>query len=423
MSIGRSGEIEAIWRIESPRLVAGLARLVRDLGIAEDLAQDAFVAALEQWPESGVPDNPGAWLTATARHRAIDLVRRRELATRKSTEAAADIALQLGMAADDQAARAPGRMDDDLALLFACCHPALPAEQQTALTLRLSGGLTTREIARLYLVPEATVGQRISRAKRTLRETHIPIEVPGRDEIAARLQAVLEVIYLIFTEGYAPTEGDDWTRPDLCEEALRLGRRLAALRRDDAEVWSLAALMELHGSRLRARAAPGGAAVLLADQDRERWDPLLKQRGFDALARAEAVSGGRPAGPYRLQAEIAACHGRAATFAETDWLRIAALYALLGRVAPSPVVEINRAVAIGRAIGPEAGLRIIAALDAKEAMPDSHLLESVRGDLLERAGMWPEARSAFERAATLARNGRERALLRARVAACATGPG
>jgi predicted RNA polymerase sigma factor len=254
-----------------------------------------------------------------------------------------------------------------------------------------------------------------------LRETHIPIEVPGRGEIATRLQSVLEVIYLIFTEGYAPTEGDDWTRPDLCEEALRLGRRLAVLRPDDAEVWSLAALMELHGSRLRARSAPGRTAVLLADQDRERWDPLLKRRGFEALARAEAVSGGRPAGPYRLQAEIAACHARAVTFAETDWLRIAALYALLGRVAPSPVVEINRAVAIGRAIGPEAGLRIIAALDAEQAMPDSHLLEGVRGDLLERAGQWQEARSAFERAAGLARNGGERSLLEARVAGCAPG--
>jgi RNA polymerase sigma factor (sigma-70 family) len=417
----RTGDIDAIWRIESPRLVAGLARLVRDLGIAEDLAQDAFVAALEQWPESGFPDNPGAWLTATARYRAIDLVRRRELATRKQTEAAAEIALQLGMAADDRTAHGQDGMDDDLALLFACCHPALSPEQQTALTLRLSGGLVTGEIARLYLVPEATVGQRISRAKRTLRETHIPVEVPEQSELAGRLQAVLEVIYLIFSEGYAPTEGDSWTRPDLCEEALRLGRRLAALIADDAEVASLVALMELHASRLRARTTPGGSAVLLADQDRERWDPLLRRRGLDALARADALSAGRPAGPYRLQAEIAACHARAATFADTDWLRIAALYALLGRIAPSPVVEVNRAVAIGRAIGPEAGLRIIAALDAEGALPESHLLEGVRGDLLERAGRWPEARSAFERGAALARNGGERELLRARSAAC--GPG
>jgi RNA polymerase sigma factor (sigma-70 family) len=411
----RSGdEIEAIWRIEAPRLIAGLARLLRDVGTAEDLAQDAFVAAMQQWPESGVPDNPGAWLAAAARHRAIDLIRRRELAARRQGDLASDLAVQMAIASADHEAAVAGRLEEDLALLFVSCHPALPAEQQTALTLRVSAGLTTREIARLYLAEESTIGQRISRAKRTLRETHIPIEVPPPAELGPRVQAVLEVVYLIFSEGYAPTEGDAWTRPELCDEALRLGRRLASLIPGDPEVLSLAALMELHASRLRARTGPAGSPVLLADQDRDRWDPLLLRRGLDALARAGQAAAGRPAGPYRLQAEIAACHARAGAFAETDWLRIAALYALLGRVAPSPMVELNRAVAIGRAIDPEAGLRIVAALDADGALRNHHLLESVRGDLLERLGKPAEARAAFSRAASMAANGSERALLQAR---------
>jgi RNA polymerase sigma factor (sigma-70 family) len=402
--------VEAVWRIEAPHLVASLARVVRDIGVAEDLAQDAFVAALQQWPESGVPDNPGAWLMATARHRAIDHIRRRDLQARKQEALAVDVALQLALAHDDHDAGAGGRLDEDLALLFTCCHPCLPADQQTALTLRLFGGLTTTEIARAYLMQEAAMGQRIWRAKRTLREAGIPIEVPEGGELQPRLAAVLQVVYLIFTEGYAPTEGDAWTRPELCEEALRLGRRLQALVPADPEVQSLAALMELHASRLRARRGPGGRAVLLADQDRDRWDPLLLRRGLAALERAEAVAGG-PAGPYRLQAEIAACHARAGTIEDTDWLRIAALYALLARIAPSPVVELNRAVAIGRAIGPEAGLALVAGLDEDGSLRDHHLLESVRGDLLERVGRTEDARAAFTRAAALARNERERELL------------
>jgi RNA polymerase sigma factor (sigma-70 family) len=408
--------IEAIWRIESARVIAGLARLVRDVGVAEDLAQDAFVVALERWPLTGVPPNPGGWLTATAKHRAIDLMRR----STNLQEKYAQIARDLGVAGTEPDLDA--ELDDDigddvLSLMFTCCHPVLPLEARVALTLRMLGGLSTPEIARAFLVPDATVGQRISRAKRTLAEAGVPFEVPSGDELATRLASVLEVVYLIFNEGYAATAGEDWMRPGLIEEALRLGRILAGLAPDEPEVHGLAALMELQASRLAARTGKVGEPILLADQDRRRWDRLLIRRGLAALERAESL--GRPAGPYHLQAAIAAEHTRARTVEETDWVRIAALYELLAGVTGSPVVELNRAVAISMAFGPEAGLQSVDALAADGALDRYHLLPSVRGDLLARLERWAEARAEFDRAASMTQNTRERDLLAARAAECA----
>jgi RNA polymerase sigma factor (sigma-70 family) len=402
--------IDAIWRIESGRVIAGVARLVRDVGLAGDLAQDAVVIALEKWPSTGVPPNPGAWLTMTAKHRAIDLMRRDTTLQDKY----AQIAREIGRAAE------PGvdaGLDDDigddlLSLMFTCCHPLLSVEARVALTLRMLGGLSTPEIARAFLVPDATVGQRISRAKRSLSEADVPFEVPSGDELAPRLASVLEVVYLIFNEGYSATAGDDWMRPALIEEALRLGRVLAGLAPEEPEVHGLVALMELQASRQAARSGPGGEAILLADQDRRRWDRLLIRRGLAALERAESL--GRPVGPYCLQAAIAACHSRAATLEETDWVRIAALYEVLADVAGSPVVELNRAVAIGMAFGPELGLRAVDALAASGELERYHLLPSVRGDLLAKLGRRDEARAEFERAAAMTGNARERELLTAR---------
>jgi RNA polymerase sigma factor (sigma-70 family) len=410
--------IEAVFRIESARLIAGLARMVRDIGLAEELAQDALVKALERWPESGVPDNPGAWLMAAAKHRAIDLLRRKALLQRKHE--------QLGRALErgpDQAVDAlEAALDDDvgddlLRLMFTTCHPVLTTEARVALTLRLLGGLTTAEIARAYLVPESTVAQRIVRAKRTLAEARVPFAVPRAADREERLSSVLEVIYLVFNEGYSATAGEDWLRPALCEEALRLGRILAELAPEDPEVHGLVALMEIQASRLRARVGPSGEPVLLLDQDRGRWDHLLIGRGLAALERARTL-GGAP-GPYALQAAIAACHARARTAGQTDWPRIAALYARLAEVAPSPVVELNRAVAMGMAFGPLAGLEIVDTLSAEPSLQGYHLLPSVRGDLLFKLGRLDEARREFERAASLTRNARERALLEERAAACA----
>jgi RNA polymerase sigma-70 factor, ECF subfamily len=404
---------EAVWRIESPKLIARLARLVRDVGLAEELAQDAFVAALEQWPESGVPVNPGAWLMTTAKHRAIDLLRRNERRDRKYAEVARDLATSSDdpyeVDLDDEIG------DDMLRLVFTACHPALSREARVAMTLRLLGGLTTAEIARAYLVPEATVAQRIVRAKRTIARKQVPYEIPQGPELATRLASVLEVIYLIFNEGYAATAGDDWMRPDLCEDALRLGRVLAGLMPKESEVHGLIALMEIQASRLAARIGPSGEAVLLLDQDRRRWDHLLIRRGLAALERAERLGG--QAGPYVLQASIAACHARARTADETNWSRIAALYWALGQVAPSPVVEVNRAVALGKALGPTAGLELIDRLRAESSALDRyHLLHSVRGDLLAQVGRVDEARAEFESAAELTDNESERSLLLRRVA-------
>jgi len=394
-------------------VIAGVARMVRDIGVAEDLAQDAIVAALERWPRTGIPPNPGGWLTATAKHRAIDLMRR----DTSLQEKYAQVARELGLAADpDLDAELDDAIGDDLlSLIFTCCHPLLSTEARVALTLRMLGGLTTAEIARAFLVPEPTVGQRISRAKRRLAEADVPFEAPSGDELAPRLESVLEVVYLIFNEGYAATAGDDWMRPALLEEALRLGRVIAGLAPDEPEVHGLVALMELQASRRDARTGADGAPVLLADQDRGCWDRLLIRRGLDALATAERLD--RPAGPYTLQAAIAACHARAATVEQTDWVRIAALYEVLARVAGSPVVELNRAVAVGMAFGPELGLQAVDALAADGALDRYHLLPSVRGDLLARLGRRAEARAEFERAAGLARNRRERALLLGRAAA------
>jgi RNA polymerase sigma factor (sigma-70 family) len=405
--------IEAVWRIESARLIAGLARIVRDVGLAEDLAQDALVAALETWPESGVPDNPGAWLMATAKHRAIDALRRRATLERKQHALMRELEVALatetaGLEVDDVA-------DDLLRVVFTCCHPVLSTDARIALTLRLLGGLTTPEIARAFLVSEATVAQRIVRAKRTLVEAHVPFEVPSGGELAPRLSSVLEVIYLIFNEGYSATAGDDWTRQDLCEEALRLGRVLAQLAPREPEVHGLVALMEIQASRLRARTSARGKPVLLLDQDRRHWDRLLIRRGLAALERAEALGG--EFGPYALQAAIAACHARARTAADTDWERIAALYDALSQLAPSPVVELNRAVAVAMAFGPAAGLEIVDALRDEPTLAGYHLLPSVRGDLLARLGRADEARAELKRAAELTRNERERALLLERVAA------
>jgi RNA polymerase sigma factor (sigma-70 family) len=409
--------IEAVWRIESARLIAGLVRIVRDVDLAEDLAQDALVAALERWPQTGIPDRPGAWLMATAKHRAIDRIRRDITFRRKAEELGRELEVRQDLAEDDLDAALRDEddiPDDRLGLMFIACHPVLSTEARTALSLRLLGGLTTDEIARAFLVAEPTVAQRIVRAKRTLSAARVPFEVPAGEERAARLSSVLEVIYLIFNEGYAATSGDDWIRPALCEEALRMGRILAALAPEESDVHGLVALMEIQASRLRARVGPSGEPVLLLDQDRGRWDWLLIRRGLAALERADALAGAR--GPYALQAAIAAVHARARTAEETDWPRIAALYGALAQLTPSPVVELNRAVALGMAFGPEVGLEVADRLVDDPALASYHLLYSVRGDLLARLGRADEARAALERAASMTRNARERAQLLARVA-------
>ena len=411
--------LDGVWRIESARLIAGVARIVRDVGLAEDLAQEAFVAALEQWPGSGVPDNPGAWLMATAKHRAIDSLRRAGVHDRKTQELAREIERRGEHEQPDLAAAIDDPFDDDLLrLIFTACHPILSTEARVALTLRLLGGLTTPEIARAYLVPEATVAQRIVRAKRTLSAARVPFEVPGRGELAGRLSSVLEVIYLVFNEGYSATTGEQWLRPELLEEALRLGRILAELLPSEAEVHGLVALMELQASRARARVGPGGAPVLLLDQDRSRWDWMLVQRGLAALERAYGTGG--PLGPYTLQAAIAACHARARAAEDTDWERIVALYDGLAQLMPSPVVELNRAVAIGMASGPAAALELVDAIGEEPALSEYHLLPTVRGDLLEKLGRHAEAGREFQRAAALTGNARERAVLLRRMAACAS---
>jgi RNA polymerase sigma factor (sigma-70 family) len=413
--------IDAVWRIESARIIAGLARMVRDVGLAEELAQDALVAALEAWPKSGIPDNPGAWLMATAKNRALDYFRRNKLLARKHEELGHELELQQEMAEPDfDAALDDDVADDLLRLMFTACHPVLSTEARVALTLRLLGGLTTEEIARAFLVPEPTIAQRIVRAKRTLAEARIPFEVPRGDELVARLASVLEVIYLVFNEGYSATAGEDWMRPALCQDALRLGRILAELAPNEPEVHGLVALMEIQASRAGARVGPKGEPVLLLDQNRARWDQLLIRRGLAALERAEALGGAL--GPYALQAAIAACHARAHTPEETDWTRIAALYDALARLAPSPVVELNRAVALAMAFGPAAGLELVDTLMSEPSLKSYHLLPSVRGDLLAKLGRYDEARAEFERAAALTRNTRERELLLERARVCARGP-
>jgi len=405
--------IEAVWRIESPRLIAGLARMVRDVGVAEDLAQDALVAALERWPEVGIPDNPGAWLMATAKHRAIDTLRRTSRLDRTHEVLDADAEERIEAASVDIDAALDDHIGDDLLrLIFTACHPVLSSEARVALTLRLLGGLTTEEIARAYLTSEATIAQRIVRAKRALREARVSFEVPRGEEMATRLASVLEVIYLIFNEGYSATAGDDWLRPALCEDALRVGRVLAELLPSEPEVHGLVALMEIQASRAAARIGPGGEPILLLDQDRGRWDQTLIRRGLAALARAAALD--RPRGPYLLQAEIAARHARARTPDETNWSRIVALYDVLAQVTPSPVVELNRAVAVGMAFGPAMGLELVEALTREPSLANYHLLPSVRGDLLAKLGRYEEAQQEFLRAASLTRNSRERALLLAR---------
>ena len=422
MNVTASGThraIDAVWRIESARLIAGLARIVRDVGLAEELAQDALVAALEQWPQSGVPDRPGAWLMATAKHRAIDRVRRDQLFERKREELGHEIEVRQETEAPDLDAAIDDQVGDDLlSLVFATCHPVLSTEARVALTLRLLGGLTTAEIARAFLVSEPTVAQRIVRAKRTLGEARVAFEVPAGSELAERLSSVLEVVYLIFNEGYSATAGDDWMRPALCDEALRLGRILAALAPKEPEVLGLVALMEIQASRSRARVSPSGEPVLLLEQDRARWDHVLVHRGLAALERAEQLGGAL--GRYALQAAIAACHARARTAEETDWERIAALYDALAQLAPSPVVELNRAVAVAMAFGSGAGLELVEALASEPSLANYHLLPSVRGDLLAKLGRCDEARAEFERAAALTRNARERELLLER--AFASGP-
>jgi RNA polymerase sigma-70 factor, ECF subfamily len=409
--------IDAVWRIESAKLIAGLARIVRDVGLAEDLAQDALVAALERWPESGIPDKPGAWLMATAKHRAFDLLRRDKLLDRKHQELGHEVEAKQETAAPDLDAALDDPVGDDLLrLIFTACHPVLSTEARVALTLRLIGGLTTEEIARAFLVPVPTIAQRIVRAKRTLGDAGVPVEVPRGEQLAARLSSVLGVIYLIFNEGYAATAGEDWTRPALCEDALRLGRILAELAPEEPEVHGLVSLMEIQASRLRARVGPTGEPILLLDQDRGRWDQLLVRRGLAALERAEALGGKQ--GQYAVQAAIAACHARARTAAETDWARIAALYGTLGRISPSPVVELNRAVAVGMAFGPAAGLEIADALTGERSLEQYHLLPAVRADFLIKLGRLDEARLELERAASLTQNARERKLLLERAAAC-----
>jgi RNA polymerase sigma factor (sigma-70 family) len=409
--------VEAVWRIESARLIAGLARMVQDVGLAEELAQDALVIALEQWPRSGVPDNPGAWLMGTAKHRAIDLLRRRSRYERKLVELGRDLAIQEATEPDLDTALDDHVGDDLLRLIFTACHPVLSVEARVALTLRLLGGLTTDEIARAFLVPEPTVAQRILRAKRTLAKHYVPFEMPAPVDLADRLSSVLGVVYLVFNEGFAATAGDDWMRPALCEEALRLGRILAGLMREEPEVQGLVALMEIQASRIRARTGPDGEPVLLLDQDRRRWDRLLIRRGLAALAHAEALDGG----PYTLQAAIAACHARAVSAADTDWDRIAALYLVLAHVSPSPVVELNRAVAVGMAAGPAKGLEVVDAVRSERALANYPQLPAVRGDLLAKLGRLDEARQEFERAAAVTRNERERSIFLGRAAACAAG--
>ena len=412
--------IDAVWRIESARIIAGLARIVRDVGLAEELAQDALVAALEQWPESGIPDNPGAWLMAAAKHRAIDHFRRNTRLERKHEELGRELAAKQEMAvADFDAAIDDDIGDDLLRLVFVSCHPVLSTEARVALTLRLLGGLTTEEIARAFLVPEPTVAQRIVRAKRTLSESRVPFEVPRGPDLAIRLSSVLEVIYLIFNEGYSATAGEDWLRPALCEDALRLGRILAQLVPSEPEVHGLVALMEIQASRSGARIGPSGEPILLLDQNRARWDQLLIHRGLSALQHAEEL--GDALGPYALQAAIAACHARARTASETDWQRIATLYDALVQLLPSPIVELNRAVALAMAFGPAAGLELIDTLASEPSLRAYHLLPSVRGDFLFKLGRFVEARAEFERAASLTRNTRERDLLLDRARACAGG--
>ncbi len=407
--------IEAVWRIESARLIAGLARMVGDVGLAEDMAQDALVAAMEKWPTSGVPDNPGAWLMATAKNRAIDRLRREKTYERKQEEVARDTGVLFAMERSDFEAAADDEIGDDLlALIFTCCHPLLSREARVALTLRLLGGLTTAEIASAFLAGESTVVQRLVRAKKTLREAKVPFEVPRGEELDERLPSVLEVIYLVFNEGYAASAGEEWVRTDLCEEALRLGRILAELAPREPEVHGLVALMEIQASRTAARRGPGGEPVLLLDQDRGRWDPLLIVRGRRALERAEELP--KPIGPYGLQAAIAACHAGAIQPEETDWIRIAALYETLAQIAPSPIVELNRAVAVAMAFGPEAGLALLEELEDEPALAKYHLLPSARADLLEKLGRQEEAASEFKRAAAMTSNERERELLLRRAA-------
>jgi RNA polymerase sigma factor (sigma-70 family) len=412
--------VDAVWRIESPRLIAGVARLVRDVGIAEELAQDALVAALEQWPESGVPDNPGAWLMATAKHRAIDLIRRNERLARKQEEIGrdletsqpdADAEYDAVLDAVDEDIR-----DDLLRLVFTACHPVLSTEARVALTLRMLGGLTTDEIARAFLVSESTVAQRIVRAKKTLAKANVPFETPRGEERIARLASVLEVIYLIFNEGYSATAGTDWLRPEICADAMRLGRVLAELMPDEPEVHGLVSLMEIQASRFGARVGPDGEPILLLDQNRARWDRLLINRGLASLTRAEKLGGAQ--GPYALQAAIAACHARAVRAEDTDWARIAGLYAVLGSITPSPIVELNHAVAVSMAFGPQAGLDLIDDLVDRKVLDGYHLLPSVRGDLLGKLGRSAEAKAEFERAAELTRNDRERTLLLDRARNC-----
>jgi RNA polymerase sigma factor (sigma-70 family) len=409
--------IDAVWRIESARVIAGLARIVRDVGVAEDLAQDALVAALEQWPTSGVPSNPGAWLMATAKRRAIDVLRHRTMADRKHQQLGHELEAKQDAGPDLDAAIDDDIGDDLLRLIFTACHPVLSTEARVALTLRLLGGLTTDEIARAFLVPESTVAQRIVRAKRTLAEARVPFEVPRGGELAARLSSVLEVIYLIFNEGYSATAGEHWLRPALCEDALRLGRILADLTAGESEVHGLVALMEIQASRSAARVGPTGEPILLLDQDRTRWDQLLIRRGLAALKRAESLGTGL--GPYSLQAAIAACHARARRAEATDWPRIVALYDALTQVQPSPIVRLNRAVAVSMAFGPAAGLELVDALLTEPSLKQYHLLPSVRGDLLAKLGRFGEAQAEFERAAGLTRNMRERRLLQDRAAAAA----
>jgi RNA polymerase sigma factor (sigma-70 family) len=417
MAASTHAAIDAVWRIESAKLIAGLTRIVGDVGLAEDLAQDALLAALERWPESGVPDNPGAWLMATAKHRAIDQLRRRAMLERKHEELGYELEAQQEMAVPDLDTAIDDHVGDDLLrLMFMSCHPVLSTEAQVALTLRLLGGLTTDEIARAFLVPEPTVAQRIVRAKRTLSEERVPFEVPRREDLNERLSSVLNVIYLIFNEGYTATAGDDWLRPALCDDALRLGRILAELAPTQSEVHGLVALMELQASRTRARVGPTGEPILLLDQNRARWDRVLIRRGLAALQRAEQLGGAL--GPYALQAAIAACHARARTNDETDWARIVALYDALRQLVPTPVVELNRAVAVAMAFGPAAGLELVDKLTSEPALKTYHLLPSVRGDFLKKLGRLDEARSEFERAAAMTRNERERALLLERAAEC-----
>ena len=408
--------IDAVWRIESAKIIAGLTRIVRNVGLAEELAQDALVAALERWPESGIPENPGAWLMATAKHRAIDVLRRNQLLERKHRELGYELEAQEMTVPDMEAAIDDEVGDDLLRLVFISCHPVLSREARVALTLRLIGGLTTDEIARAFLISEPTVAQRIVRAKRTLSEAHVPFEIPRKAELSERLASVLEVIYLVFNEGYSATSGDDWVRPALCEEAMRLGRILAELAPREPEVHGMVALMEIQASRLHARVSANGEPILLLDQNRALWDQLLIRRGLAALERAEKL--GRRRGPYALQAAIAVCHARAFTAEETDWKCIVELYGELGELTPSPVIELNRAVAVAMAYGPAAGLELVDALTNDSSLQSYHLLPSVRGDLLKKLGRAQEARGEFERAASLTQNTRERALLLDRARSC-----